>query len=506
MKSTVVMTILAAAVMAVGGCGGGGGGGGGGFPLLSAGTGAPATPATAEAPAPVITQMTGLAATGAPVANANVIAHCATGATLSGTTDANGVWSLAVTGQSYPCVVTVSGGSLPAGRSLHSIARDGSHTNVTPLTDLIFANAAGAALAALTDGDAAALAATTAKLDAAQVNVYASLLASGYPTVAALTDPLRASFQPQAGDLHDDTIALLTRSIDDSATGYDALVASVAAGGDGATPVPRTYVMTNAQVAAMPKLNKSSMSTTGGVLSMTLGAGLNPVGAFVGGGAGNKAVLQLPGLTGTRVADFKSMSLELQADNAVGVGFFPAGPAKPYVYVNLMIDLQCDATPLPANATIAQVQARRRFLIFDPLYKFIQQDNAISTTEFSTIRFTPSTGGWRASAGVPLGSQVALSSNPYLGTETLDTFDFATYPNACVTEGISADGGMYRDAAADPACNTAAGLPGSAPAICGKAHSGAIVVLGTSSTDVAVNWQVKKVGFSAFNPRTFRFD
>lgn len=479
--------------------------------IAGCGGGSDSTPAPTPAPPvvlppvvvpPATVSMTGTAAQGSPVANGSVAVSCASGAKLSGTTDANGAWSIVMSGQSFPCVVTVSGGSLPAGRSLNSVALSASNTNVTPLTDLIIANAAGTSAGALGTVDAATLATLVSKLTAAQARVFAYLAASGYAVPSSLTAPLTASFQPKPGDAYDDLIALITKSIADSGISYSDVLASIAAATGDRSPVPLTYTVASADLVAMPQLNKATLTNAGGILSMKLAAGTNPVGSYVGGGNGNKAVLQLPGLVGTKLSEFKAMSLELQGDNT-GTG---VGLGKPYVYVNLVVDLNCDMTALPAGAKLSDARARRRIVNFDPFYKFIQQDNAISGTAFSTIAFTPATGGWRVSAGSPVGSGVALGSN-YSGSETLETFDFVTYPNACIADGITGDGGLFRNAAADPACATSAGLDAStAPAVCGKPHGGALVVLGDSGTSVATDWKIKTIQLKGFNTKTFKFN
>ena len=261
-------------------------------------------------------------------------------------------------------------------------------------------------------------------------------------------------------------------------------------------PIPLTHVFNTAELAAIPQLNKASISSSGDELSMTLGAGANPVGSFVGGGNGNKAVLQLPGLAGTKFIDFKDMAMDVR-------GATSSGGRNVYAYVNFTVDLTCDGSPLAATATLADVRKKRRIVIYDPFAKFVQQDNAISDSAFSTVKFSRATPGWRVSAGTPVGGGVALNPD-YIGNETLAGFDFAAYPNACIVDGVSGDGGMYRDKS-DAQCDTTAGLADDKPAACGKPYSGAIVVLGDSSTVVASDWKVKKIRFNGANARNFAF-
>ena len=86
---SIVAGVLCAAVVT--GCGGGGGGA-----TVSAGTS---------------NSLSGLAATGAGIANAAVTAKCATGAPLTGTTDANGSFNLVLGGRTLPCMLQVTGGA-----------------------------------------------------------------------------------------------------------------------------------------------------------------------------------------------------------------------------------------------------------------------------------------------------------------------------------------------------------------------------------------------------------
>jgi hypothetical protein len=499
--------IAAAAVLVLSACGGGGSGG---FPVTAAPTQqstATTTPPVLNSEAPVepikevdvtpeqvTTKLSGVAATGAPVANGNVTVQCASGSSVTTTTDAAGAWSATLTDQAFPCLVSVAGGSLPSGRTLYSIASDASSVNVTPLTSLVVASAAKAAPETVAAGG---LGAVAELLPSAQTKVNAMLKASGYTPLTG--NAFTSVFEPKAGDAHDDLIAQLMRSLADEGVTLERLVTDVAAAGDAGVPVPHTHVFKSAEIAGLPQPNKATLSIADSALKMTLGTGSNDVGSYVGGGNGNKAILQLPGLDGMKLIDFKDMTLDLK-----GVSGYP-NSGYSYVYVNFLVDLNCDGSALPANATLDDLRVKRRIVIYDPFVKFIQQNpTGISATEFSKVNFSRATGGWRVSAGTPVGAGVAIGQN-YQGNETLQSFDFATYPNACIVNAASGDNGMFRDAAADPACATSGPLATSAPAACGKAHSGAMVVLGDSYTTKENEWQVKKVRLNVSNPRNFVF-
>jgi pimeloyl-ACP methyl ester carboxylesterase len=110
--------LISALVLALSGCGGGGGS---------------STPA-------VTPTITGLAATGAAIANAPVSAKCTAGVEVSGTTAADGTFTLTLSGgQTFPCMVQVTNGTV----KFHSFAAAAGHINVTPLTELVIAKALG---------------------------------------------------------------------------------------------------------------------------------------------------------------------------------------------------------------------------------------------------------------------------------------------------------------------------------------------------------------------------
>lgn len=82
--------------------------------------------------------LSGLAATGAAIANASVTAKCLSGAPVVGTTAADGSFTLSLSaGQTAPCMLEVVGGSPNV--TLHGFASEAGRVNVTPLTELVLA-------------------------------------------------------------------------------------------------------------------------------------------------------------------------------------------------------------------------------------------------------------------------------------------------------------------------------------------------------------------------------
>lgn len=132
-----------AVALVIAGCGGGGGGNSG-FVGGSTST-TPTTPVTQSDPS---LQLSGTAATGAALASASVAVKCASGEGTA-TTDANGAYTLKLTGGALPCVIKVTGTQGGVEVTLHSLTEAGSadastgvtsaSANVTPLTELVVA-------------------------------------------------------------------------------------------------------------------------------------------------------------------------------------------------------------------------------------------------------------------------------------------------------------------------------------------------------------------------------
>lgn len=458
----------AAVALSIAGCGGGGGGGDGGSP-------APGD------------KVSGLAAVGAPVTGAQVVLRCANGVTGQTTTDGEGRWALELSSPQFPCLATLSNSTSHPGVTLRSIAKAIGHVNITPLTELVLARAAKQNSSSLDDINGSALLELASSLEAAQSEVITILVAQGFPAddLAIFT----GQFEATKGDSYDDLLEQIAISLADDGKTLDDLIEVISdADPENVPPLPNTTILNAAALSVMPQINKASLSIEEGLLKMSLGAGSNPVGEFVGGGTGNKAVLQLAGLNGMKLRDLHSMTVELQGDEA-GV---TKTPVSPYVAINLTIDPQCSAEPIPSDATLNQLRERRRILSFDPYYHFIQPAPRLSSEELTVMTVTPATPGWRPSAGSAILGRSQPDFNPNNHAGRLDEFDFESYPEACIVDGATGDAGMYRDVAAEN-CATNNALDGTAPARCGLTYSGALIFLGSSSATQASNWLVKEI-------------
>ncbi len=161
--------------------------------LVACGGGSSVTTTTPAASASI----SGLAATGAAIANANLTAKCVSGAAVTGKTAADGTFTLDLAGgQTAPCMVQVANGT----GFLHGYADATGRINITPLSDLVISKAlgldAGTAFASFdaTKGTAIRVGLVAAK---AYVKAEVSALTGGAPS----GDPLTGTFK--VGDADD---------------------------------------------------------------------------------------------------------------------------------------------------------------------------------------------------------------------------------------------------------------------------------------------------------------
>ena len=489
----------------IAGCGGGGGGGGG-LPLIVPPPAPAPAPAPSPAPAPALKGSTTLP-------GAEVTAFCARGPVASATADQDGHWSLSLEEQALPCLVratAASGMTLKAGGdaappppdALYTVATDAKkEAAINPLTDLLVTLAAGQSPTAwleLHQGSLAqALAELGEALPAAATELKTLLTAAGYELEGNLAD----AFDADAATRFDAFFAALEVSLSNAGMGYAQFAEALGDPDASPTALPFTRTWTHADVEAMPQLNQASLSIAQGVLSMTTGSGpAAPVGAFVGGGTGNKAVLQLPGFDGLKVRDFKNIKIEMQPDPG-----YVHTQYLPYIAFDFVIDTQCGQPPLGADASIADARVRYRTVTYDTYYQFLspggQHYGELTPGQFSTVVITPQTPGWRSSPGTPIGG------TDVSGSETGGTpLDVDALPaEACFADAAPADGGMFRDKEALPACDTAAGLGTTAPAACGAPYRGAYLFLGSSSNQASSTWQVRSLQYND-GMRTFAFE
>lgn len=190
-------------------CGGGGGG-----------------DASAPAPAAAPLVLSGTAVKGAPIAGAPVDVKCATGS-ASATTGADGRFALSVPDGALPCALRVPAGD---GSSLYSaVAGSGAGpftVNISPLTQLVVAQAIGVAPATFFDEFATRVASVTpAALSDAVAAVKTTLAAAGIDL--GNIDPLSDALV--LGDAQDQTIDALVAALANNNSSLEQLTQTVAA-------------------------------------------------------------------------------------------------------------------------------------------------------------------------------------------------------------------------------------------------------------------------------------
>lgn len=168
--------------------------------------------------APALPSLSGTTAIGSPIVGGTVDVICASGAALTTTTGMSGDWQITLAGQTLPCAVRVTGGTINGTANTmayHSIVTSAGIVNVTPLTDLAVANLLGNAnLAAWFNGLAAAPT-TLATINNAQIQAALTQLRSALNALTPLAgiNPITTAFTPTPGNTIDDMLAALQAAI-----------------------------------------------------------------------------------------------------------------------------------------------------------------------------------------------------------------------------------------------------------------------------------------------------
>ena len=170
--------------------------------LAGCGSGGSSTSTPAATPT-----ITGLAATGAALANATVTAKCTSGAAVSGTTGADGTFSLELAGgQTPPCMVEVTSGAV----TLHGYASSAGHINVTPLTELVISKALGSDPATAFGGFDSATG-STIENGLAAAKTYVDTEVTKLAGATQSVDPLTGEFK--VGDANDKVLETLKTAL-----------------------------------------------------------------------------------------------------------------------------------------------------------------------------------------------------------------------------------------------------------------------------------------------------
>lgn len=214
-RSLLRTRLASLSVLALAACGGSGGDGGG--------SSNPLTP-----PAATPMQVSGTVATAGPLAGSTVAVACARG-NGNTTADASGAFAVTMDDASLPCVVTAT--SADGGTVLHSIAPGASAADttveVTPLTELLVAQFAGAAPGDWAAGFGATTVVDAATLQQAQAALLQSLTRANVD-VSGVTNVVSDPLQPGSGSGYDAALQHLASALSDSASSMEQLTSAVA--------------------------------------------------------------------------------------------------------------------------------------------------------------------------------------------------------------------------------------------------------------------------------------
>jgi hypothetical protein len=173
--------------------------------------------------------LSGVAAVGDPVVGGAIAVKCAGGAALTTTTSATGGWQVSISGQTLPCAVQVSGGTVGGTANTtpyHSIAVSFGNINVTPLTDLVVAQLL--ATAPQTWFGAPVFSA----VNAAAVSTALSSVVNGLgiATTVGTVNPLTTGFTAQVGNPVDNLLEALKTALANLSQTYADLLGAAQSG------------------------------------------------------------------------------------------------------------------------------------------------------------------------------------------------------------------------------------------------------------------------------------
>lgn len=232
--------------------------------VLTACGGGDATTPVPDTPVATNLDLTGTAAVGKALAGATVSAKCAAG-TGTATAATDGVFSLRISGGALPCVLQAVSGST----TLHSVATGTGRSataNITPLTELVVAQANGGDAATLFGSfDAAARdKVTPAALSAATTSVQTALASVvDIAGVNPFTDTLVAASGSTAGNALDAKLDTLGTKLGAAKLTLAQLISTIARNGSSAATVVASQVQPAASHCASLRSGSYSLIDMG---------------------------------------------------------------------------------------------------------------------------------------------------------------------------------------------------------------------------------------------------
>lgn len=236
-------------------------------------SGASSTPATTPQ---TTSTLSGVAAVGTPIVTGTINISCAAGSALAPTTTSNmGAWQVTLSGQTLPCAVQVTGGTINGVANTmlyHSIAIAPGTVNVTPFTDLMVANLAGTAtpsiwFTGLSTTPTPLTAITQTQVDAALAKLRIAL--SGLTQLSTI-NPITTAFTPTTGNVSDDMLTAMKTAMTNTGVTYMSLL--------GNASIPAfTAPVTGFGTAMMTAYTGIANGTTTGGTASTAGPGITGV-------------------------------------------------------------------------------------------------------------------------------------------------------------------------------------------------------------------------------------
>ena len=248
-------------------CGGGGGGG------------------DSSASKAATSSLSGVAAVGAPIANGSIQIICAGGDPLATSTDNTGAWEVTISGQTLPCAIEVSGGTINSIANTidyHSIATSFGTVNITPLTDLLLANLTGMAAP---DTWFAGLSSST--LTPITSNTVNTSLANQCAALSGLTqlcthNPVTTFFITASANTMYSMLVALQMAMLDTGVSYDSLLGNAADAGYSAPVAGFNAALTDAYITATGSISAIATTTAQSLTVGTAMASFTPLTASGG--------------------------------------------------------------------------------------------------------------------------------------------------------------------------------------------------------------------------------
>ena len=371
-----------------------GGGGGDGSP--------PAEPNT----------LSGVAATGYPIANGTIQVMCAGGGPLNTTTSSTGAWQVTISGQTLPCAVEVSGGtinSVPNTIPYHSIATSFGAVNVTPLTDLMLANLAGTAtpniwFAGL--NSAALVPITSTTVSTALNNQCAAL--SGL-TLLCTVNPITTVFTPTGDNVMDYLLIALQMAMINSGVTYSALLNDAAAAAYTAPIASFNTALADAYTATTAAISATAITTA---QSLTVGTAMTSFSPLLPIGGTRPYTYNYTGtlptglsfsastgvVTGTPAATYATDDVVFSVEDANGV------IASTTSTVSFTVDAAADDISATANTTAQSLTVGTAMTSFSPLLP----SGGTTPYTYSYTGTLPTGLSFNASTGAVTGTPTAI--------------------------------------------------------------------------------------------------